>query len=50
MVIVKIKIKIIPKCDLCGCDIKIGIYYPVYNENYVRQEGLISCGKCFGKS
>lgn len=24
--------------------------YPVYNENYVRQEGLISCGKCFGKS
>lgn len=45
----KTKLKIIPKCDLCGCDIKNGNKYPVYNENYVRQKGLIQCGKCFGK-
>lgn len=50
IVIAKNKVKTIPKCDLCGCDIKTGNYYPVYNENYVRQKGLISCGKCFGKS
>jgi hypothetical protein len=43
------KLKIISKCDLCGCEIKNGIYYPVYNENYVQQKGLISCGKCAGK-
>ena len=32
-------------CDLCG-KIYTGKSYPVYDENYNKQHGLIQCGKC----
>ena len=34
------------KCDTCGKDFESNSY-PVYDENYNLQEGLIQCKECF---
>ena len=34
------------KCDICGRNFK-GQSYPVYDENYNKQEDLIQCEKCW---
>jgi len=36
------------KCDYCGEEF-YGNVFPVYDENYNLQEGVICCGDCFGK-
>lgn len=33
-------------CDMCGKPFT-GLSFPIVNENYVVQEGLIQCGQCF---
>lgn len=33
-------------CDSCGCETD-GEKYPVYDENYNKQHGVVECEKCF---
>lgn len=37
------------KCDTCG-ELCTGKTYPVYDENYNKQPGLVMCEKCFAES
>jgi hypothetical protein len=41
------KKKVEIKCDCCGEVISNDKTFPVYDENYNLQEGLIKCEKCF---
>lgn len=35
------------KCDFCGKEFT-GASYPVYDENWNKQKGIIQCPDCFG--
>jgi tRNA 2-selenouridine synthase SelU len=36
----------IKKCDCCGKNFT-GKVHPVYDENYVKQRGIIQCDECY---
>ena len=42
------KMKKYIKCDYCGCNITDKTF-PIVDENYNQQKGLVQCEKCFSE-